>query len=132
MPSRQAGGKRGPTALTVAACSAGGIIRHPVLPVYERSRYRGQLKVSCRIAGNVRTAGEPGPVYPAAKAALACPVPSRRGVPCCPEVATRRNAGETPGLSRNCDRGVTWEVTRLTRKPETPAAAEFLHFGRGN
>src|ERR1035438_7054228 len=33
-------------------------------------------------------------------------------VPCFAQVATRRNAGVSPGLSRNCDRGVTCEGHR--------------------
>ena len=122
MSSRQADGIARPTSLTVPPAHR-RIDSPPVLPAYERSRYPGQLKVSCRMAGNVRAAGEPGPVYPEGKADLAPKGPEgpagprmtpqdphRPGtvlarVPCCPEVATRRNAGANPGLSRNCDRG---------------------------
>ena len=55
-------------------------------------------------------------------------------MPCCAEVATRRNAGASPGLSRNCDRGATpqgsghgpsgregrGEVDPAARKPAYP------------
>jgi len=82
MSARQAGGRRGPTASTVAARSQAAWSATRFYRYYERSRYLGQLKVSCRMAGNVRTAGEPGPVYPAGKAVPARTAPRRRGAVC--------------------------------------------------
>jgi hypothetical protein len=75
----------------------GGLIRHPVLPVYERSRYPGQLKVSCRTAGNVRAAGEPGPVYPEGKADLAPKAPKAQQPPKAPQPPKRPQGPHRPG-----------------------------------
>ena len=96
MPSRQALGTMYPPV-------ADGLIRHPVLPVSVRSRYPDQLRVTCRMAGNVRPRRTAGQCT--RRVRRYCPAPRPARMPCCAEVATRRNAGANPGLSRNCDRG---------------------------
>src|SRR6266567_27701 len=61
-----------------------------------------------------------------------CPAPRPAGMSCCAEVATRRNAGANPGLSRNCDRGVTCHVTVVPPEARDSGCRMFLTFGRGN